>query len=226
MLDKLLTYKDSEYLKKTRKMLEAQWDKKEEIDATIDLIREKERVDFRESNLQKIKSVVEMFLWLAMLFVAISTRNIQKDLWDFSNLIQLQNTNLNQVLTKNSNDQLSLAKTQTTFQVLDTLNKSLYIKDYDPIKDSLKNKTEVKDKKMLQEYLNNFENIYIACHRWLIAKSDVRYSYQYLLGMICWNDEAIKVVNNWYGWLKKLCWVFFPDSKLAKNAKMDTNEFK
>lgn len=222
----MFPYKESEYIKKSRKMFEVQWDKKEEIDATIDLMFEKEKKEHEENVWQKTKWLIEVFLWIAMLCVAISTVRIQKNLWNFSNSIQAQNTTLNEMLTKNSNDQLYLAKTQTIFQVLDTLNKSIYQKEYDSIKDNLQNKANITDKKALQDYLNNFENVYMSCHRALIPLTDVKYSYEYLLGDICSNNDVVNATKSWYGWLKKLCRLIFPDSKLAKSANMTTNNCK
>lgn len=175
-----------------------------------------------QNNRYKFKTCIDIVLWIAMLFVAITTIRVQHNLWKFSNDIQLQNTYLNETLTKNSNDQLYLAKTQTTFQVLDTLNKAIGQKEYDAIKDNLQQKISV-DKKQLQNYLNNFENVYMSCHRWLVPKEDIKYSFEYLLGNICSNDDVLWVTKNWYWWLKKLCRLFFPESKLAKWANMDTN---
>ena len=134
MLNTLFPYKETEYVKKCREMFKAQKKSEESTNAQINLIIEKERKEHTENVRQKIKWWIEIFLWIAMFFVAISTLNIQKNLWKFSNNIQLQNTNLNEILTKNSNDQLYLAKTQTTFQVLDTLNKAIWQKEYDKSK--------------------------------------------------------------------------------------------
>jgi len=222
ILKRFFTYKESEYIKKCRMMFEAQGDSSNISEAQIDIIIEREKKEYYNNIGQVVKSIIEVCLWVAMFFVAFVTYQTQKDLWSISNIIQLQNTELNKILIQNSKDQLYLAKTQTTFQVLNTLNKSIWQKEYDKIKDGLKHGGNI-DKKQLQNYINNFENIYMSCHRWLVPLDDIRYNFEYLLGDICSNKIVLWVTKNWYWWLKKLCWLFFPDSNLSKVANMSTN---
>ena len=222
MIEKLFPYRQSDYINKAKKAFEVQWDPQEEVEAAIDFMIAGEKKDHRDMVLKNFRSGIEIFLWVAMLFVAISTLSIQKNIWSLSNDIQSQNLSANQTLTNNSAVQLELAKKQTIFQTLDVLNKSINQKDYDVVKGSLRNKQPV-ELKLLQSYLNNFENVYMACHRGLVPKDDVKYSFEYLLGHVCSNQVVVDSITNGYGGLKKLCGTFFPNSTLAGSANMSTN---
>lgn len=186
-------------------------------------LQEKSSLEQFESNKASLKvqenqtraAMISTIISACLLLISFLAMIFQNNIWEYANAI-------NEILIDNSKDQLNLVKKEVSFQTLDTLNKSLNQSSYAPIKVWLKENIWLNPNE-LQDYLNNFENIYMSCHRWLVPKEDIKYSFEYLLGNICSNDQVLSVSKNWYWWLKKLCWIFFPWSKLGELANMNIN---
>lgn len=160
--------------------------------------------------------------------------NLWLELQNKSNTLQQQSNDINKLLLD-----LSEKQTLISSKTLETTQKEIYFntkslldnkiinnQKYDLLKEKLDKKEGIMNKELLKDYLNNFEDVYMSCHRSILPKSDVEYTYEFLLWDICSNNYVIEVTQSGYWWLKKLCGIFFPNSKLSKFANMTTNNCK
>lgn len=168
-----------------------------------------------KSLLYWCKDNISIIISIIALCFSFYSLNIGKE----SNIIQENSNKLTEVLIHNSNTELMIFKKQTKFQIIRDLYEELYKfgKYNEEIRRKLQNKEKIQDEENLKTYLNTFESIYEQCRVGLISREDVRMNFAFLIGSACENSQVIGIVNNGYNGLKNLCFMFFPDSTIAKN---------
>lgn len=130
---------------------------------------------------------------------------------------------LNSILVENSRRDLENYRKKLSFDIINTLYKDFYqFGDYNAeVIRKLKAKEQISNEYNLAVYLNGFEDLYEQCKRGLISREDVRVHFEFLVGPTCNNSQVEKVIGDHGNGLKLLCNSFYPNSRLARRAKIE-----